>query len=262
MQCRRLAPECRICEKVGGHQHAGQLKQAIAKWGQSHNKTELKDDLWAGQMASQFICLLSHWRRLRQDAEKIKQCLRRANGAQRSTIEELVALEAGVACKKATKLPCKSSSSASLACEKAHEGKEKAEEKRELKAEVSDVSLDSNGYPLTLVSPRAGNTAKIWSTLKEAYVELQTTEKFNDIVVVSMFTNEAKPFSQPAKLKGHAGEIRHFIPALAVVAWKKAPECEAFAHMAEACHQLSNFYNISYHRMIVSWPGAMKQQGA
>jgi hypothetical protein len=67
--------------------------------------------------------------------------------------------------------------------------------------------------------------------------------KFNNLVV-SMFTNEKSPFSQPAKLKGHAGEIRHLIPALAMVTWKKARECEAFAHMAECCHQLANCYSI------------------
>ena len=89
----------------------------------------------------------------------------------------------------------------------------------------------------------ARNAAKVWAMLKEAYTELGINEKFNNLVV-SMFTNEKSPFSQPAKLKGHAGEIRHLIPALALVAWKKARECEAFAHMAECCHQLANFYSI------------------
>lgn len=88
-----------------------------------------------------------------------------------------------------------------------------------------------------------GNTAKIWALLKEAYAELHITEKYNNLVV-SMFTSERNPFSQPAKLKGHAGEIRHLMPALAMVAWKKASECEAFAHMAECCHQMANFYAI------------------
>ena len=89
----------------------------------------------------------------------------------------------------------------------------------------------------------ACNTAKIWALLKDAYAELQTREKFNNLVV-SMFANEEKPFTKPAKLKGHAGEIRHFIPALALVAWKKAADCEAYAHMAEACHHLATFYAI------------------
>ena len=88
-----------------------------------------------------------------------------------------------------------------------------------------------------------GNAAKIWAMLKEAYAELDIKEKFNNMVV-SMFCAAEKPFSQPAKLRGHAGEIRHFIPALALVAWKKANDCQAFAHMAECCHHLSKFYSI------------------
>lgn len=48
----------------------------------------------------------------------------------------------------------------------------------------------------------------------------------------------------PNQLRGHAGEIRHFIPALALVAWKKASESQAFAHMAECCHHLAKFYSI------------------
>ena len=79
--------------------------------------------------------------------------------------------------------------------------------------------------------------------LKEAYSELKVVEKFNNLTT-SMFTVQEKPWSQAAKLKGHAGEIRHFMPVLAIVAWKKAHEEEAFAHMAECCHQLADFYNI------------------
>ena len=88
-----------------------------------------------------------------------------------------------------------------------------------------------------------GNTAGIWAMLKDAYLELSIKEKFNNIVL-SMFCAAEKPFSQPAKLRGHAGEIRHFIPALALVAWKKASESQAFAHMAECCHHLAKFYSI------------------
>lgn len=50
----------------------------------------------------------------------------------------------------------RSSSSQSLACEKATEKKEKEEVQpgRELKAEISDVSLDSSRFPLMLSSPK------------------------------------------------------------------------------------------------------------
>lgn len=88
-----------------------------------------------------------------------------------------------------------------------------------------------------------GNCAQVWAQLKEAYQELGTKEKYNNIVV-SMFANADKPFSQPTKLKGHAGEIRHLIPVLALVAWKKASESQAHAHMAESLHQLAKFYSM------------------
>ena len=95
----------------------------------------------------------------------------------------------------------------------------------------------------TLKKEGAGNTAKLWAMVKDAYTEAGTKEKFNNIMV-SMFCAAEKPFSQPAKLRGHAGEIRHFIPGLALMAWKKANECQAFAHMAECCHHLAKFYSI------------------
>ncbi|CAL1137661.1 unnamed protein product, partial [Cladocopium goreaui] len=79
---------------------AGQLKQCILKHAQSHNTSEWKDDLWAGKIASQLVCLLSHVRRLRRDAGKRRQCMQGATGEQRQAIQELVALPA--ACKKAT----------------------------------------------------------------------------------------------------------------------------------------------------------------
>ena len=132
----------------------GQLKQAILKYGPSHNKSNYKDDLWAGQLASQFICLLSHWRRVKGNKQKLEQCLKQATGAQRSSIMELMQLKAG-ACKKA-RLPLQSSSSQSLACEKASDNKdiEKARSSRTLKVEISDVSLVSQGFPLMLSSPQ------------------------------------------------------------------------------------------------------------
>lgn len=47
--------------------------------------------------------------------------------------------------------------------------------------------------------------------LKEAYSKLKVKEKLNN-VATSMFTVQDKPWSQPAKLKGHAGEIKHLKP--------------------------------------------------
>lgn len=60
----------------------GQLKQAIQKHGRTHNKSNYKDDLWAGQLNSQFICLLSHWRRVKGNKQKLGQCLKQTTGPQ------------------------------------------------------------------------------------------------------------------------------------------------------------------------------------
>ena len=104
---------------------AGQLKQCIQKYGHSHNTSDWKDDLWAGKIASQMVCILSHVRRLGREPDKLRQCLQGATGAQRHTIEELVAL---CACKKANEPPqpspdaCKKAQEPSQdACKKANE---------------------------------------------------------------------------------------------------------------------------------------------
>lgn len=97
---------------------AGQLKQCILKHAQSHNTSEWKDDLWAGKIASQLVCLLSHVRRLRRDPAKRRQCMQGATGEQRQAIQGFVALPG--ACKKAT-LPLQGSSASGdgQACKKA-----------------------------------------------------------------------------------------------------------------------------------------------
>ena len=148
----------------------GQLKQAIQKYAPSHNKSNFKDDLWAGQKASQFICLLSHWRRLKGNKQKLEQCLKQATGAQRSSIMELMELKPGV-CKKA-ELPLRSSSSQPLACEKATEKKE-VQPGRKLKVEISDVSLDSSGFPLMLSSPKEKEEKKPETTKSDSILEKQ-----------------------------------------------------------------------------------------
>jgi len=152
---------------------AGQLKQCILQHAQSHNTSEWKDDLWAGKIASQLVCLLSHVRRLRRDPAKRRQCMQGATGEQRQAIQEFVALPAackkatlpvqgspasgdGQACKKAKKAKrsssvsfsseaqaCKKAKSSSSASLPASQGAEACKKARVLKAKVSEVSLDS-----------------------------------------------------------------------------------------------------------------------
>eukprot|EP00435_Cladocopium_sp_Y103_P011380 s1388_g3.t1 len=144
---------------------AGQLKQCILKYGHSHNDSEWKNDLWAGRIASQMVCLLSHMRRLKREEAKLRQCLLQATGAQRQTIMELVDLQP--ACKKASDLE------ASKACKKAlptssaalpgveassgsqnDAGQQACKKARVLRPAISDVSVDSDGFPMMLQSPK------------------------------------------------------------------------------------------------------------
>ena len=75
---------------------------------------------------------------------------------------ELMQLKAG-ACKRA-QLPLQSSTSQSLACEQADDKKEieEARPRRTLKVEISDVSLDSQGFPLMLSSPQKKKARTNW----------------------------------------------------------------------------------------------------
>ena len=141
---------------------AGQLKQCILKYGHSHNDSEWKDDLWAGRKASQMVCLLSHVRRLKREEAKLRQCLLQATGAERQTILELVGLQP--ACKKAAAEACKKalpSSSAALPARqtitvsKSDADQQACKKARILKPAISDVSVDSNGFPMILQSPKS-----------------------------------------------------------------------------------------------------------
>ena len=86
---------------------------------------------------------------------------------------ELMELKSGV-CKKA-QLPLQSSSSQSLACEKAADLKEtkEAQPRRELKVQISDVSLDSHGFPLMLSSPKEQEEKNVVVPKKEFILEKQ-----------------------------------------------------------------------------------------
>lgn len=133
-----------------GEIQTGQLKEALLRYGKSHNKSEWKDDLWAGKLASQFVCLMAHCRRLGREPEKLRQCFKQATGTERQAIEELLSLKAW---KKASGSSTTSKSSPlkkSLAKKDEENACKKA---RTLKEQVSDISLDSQGFPAMLKSP-------------------------------------------------------------------------------------------------------------
>lgn len=166
----------KLYEISEGEIMTSQLKQCLLKYAHSHNNSNWNDGLWAGKLASQFSCLLSHVRRLQRDPAKLRQCIAGATGVQRNAILELVELK-GKACKKA-QLPMDNGASASApveeskACKKASlpvgspdsgsapmaeasaSGEQACKKARTLKKEISEVSLDSRGYPSILASPK------------------------------------------------------------------------------------------------------------
>ena len=154
-----------------------QLKQAVARHASTHNRSSYKDDLWCSQQATKFTCLLSHWRRLRREPDKLRQCLQTATGEERECIQALVKVKPGLvpgadrkACEKAKSAPLPVSRAeaesescekdkdkappSTEACKKANEleGK-KTTKPKVLKAAVSDVSMDSEGFPMILKTP-------------------------------------------------------------------------------------------------------------
>ena len=201
---------------------AGQLKQCIQKYGHSHNTSDWKDDLWAGKIASQMVCILSHVRRLGREPDKLRQCLQGATGAQRHTIEELVAL---YACKKANEPPqpspdackkaqepsqdaCKkanSSSSVGLPLRKSHTesapGSEQACKKaRTLKEEISMVSVDSHGFPMILKSPEREDRERPMSILERQRASYR--EQLQQAAQAAAQQHVADGSSRPARRPG------------------------------------------------------------
>ena len=101
-----------------------QLKQAGARHASTHKRSPYKDDLWCSQQATKFTCLLFHWRRLRREPGKLRQCLQTATGEERERIQALVwacsgAVRAEV-CEKAKSapLPLSRAEAKSESCEK------------------------------------------------------------------------------------------------------------------------------------------------
>ena len=88
---------------------AAQVKSQVVSWNKQCKNMRLATTSRTTRMtfglanvlprSSQFICLLSHWRRLKGNKQKLEQCFKQATGAQRSSIMELMELKPGV-CKE------------------------------------------------------------------------------------------------------------------------------------------------------------------
>jgi len=83
--------------------------------------------------------------------------------------------------------------------------------------------------------------AMVWESIQAAYAKLQTTEKLSNLVL-SMFRSVSNPWSTPPDLKAHAPEIRHLVPALALVAKQRVDASSTSGHCAAALEYLARFY--------------------
>ena len=83
--------------------------------------------------------------------------------------------------------------------------------------------------------------AAAWESIQAAYVRLDSRDRLSNLVL-SMFTSPTSPWSSPPDLKTHAAEMRHLVPALAVVARSRSRESETDAHISAALEHLARFY--------------------
>ncbi len=83
--------------------------------------------------------------------------------------------------------------------------------------------------------------AAVWDEIKEAYRQLGTTDRLSNLVL-AMFCSPNSPWGSAPDLKAHAAEIRHLVPAMAVVAQRRVHGDEAAGHSAAALEHLARFY--------------------
>ena len=84
--------------------------------------------------------------------------------------------------------------------------------------------------------------ADIWAEIQASYTQLGSADKFSNLVLSMIGATVGKPWSSSPELKGRAAEIRHFVPALAVVAKRRAGTSAAAAHMSVSIENLARFY--------------------
>ena len=91
-------------------------------------------------------------------------------------------------------------------------------------------------------APRAFD---VWEQLKQAYSELGTRERFNNLHL-NQFCTQSSPWSTIPEMGGHAAELRHMVPAIALVASRR-PASPENAHARDALDALARFYLILEH---------------
>ena len=90
------------------------------------------------------------------------------------------------------------------------------------------------------------NLDSFWTELKECYRELHIDERLNNLKL-SMFSNQQKPWAGPFVLKGHAGELKHLVPAMGLALQRLAQnglrQSQSWVlHAAAAFVKLAEYY--------------------
>ena len=133
-----------------------QIRTSLLKHSEAHNDSDYKHPLWATKKASQIGVLLNHWRRMKNDAEKNAQLKKRTTPRKQKVMDELLAIEPGVCGAEAWN---KASSTENLDLDKSEKMPAEVCNRAEEES-LSDVSLDSNGFPNMLKSP-GKSTSKV-----------------------------------------------------------------------------------------------------
>lgn len=130
-----LSQNAKLIEQLvdisNGEIRATQLQQVISEF-PSCNDTTYKVSIWSMNKATSMATLLAHWRRLRYEPQRLQNCLAKATKAESKIVQKLSKLKPG------------------LARGGGEPSQPAVTTKRKLKAEVSAVSLDSQGFPTML----------------------------------------------------------------------------------------------------------------
>ena len=117
--------------------HTQPLRQALTKMVMEDpvvNNTKFKGEVWCNLRQERLTCVMAHFRRLKNDSE-MRKCASRLTASEYLQLQDLVD-------KIREKTPCQKVDVV-----------EPAVPAKRLKKEISDVSVDSEGYPKDLETP-------------------------------------------------------------------------------------------------------------
>jgi hypothetical protein len=145
-----------LCDGIPKHLPLKKQVLRFPEW----NGTDQKHPVWAGSIASKMQTIFNHWRRLKQNSERRRQCLQKASVAEAYILEELLAMKPGYGevWKKASSASTNGNGKDDMgvgeACDKASDMEV---DKSWLgdDGEISEVSIDSKGFPMILKTPEA-----------------------------------------------------------------------------------------------------------